>query len=346
MSRNLSISSERAKTTLHLLILINILIFAYRDTLRPQLNLHRTYRIQDGNFKSMLLSIFYHMDPTHLFLNMIALHRYGSELFVHTSSRKWQSFHVIVISYLVCGIGAYCGIELLSRYHEYQWEKKVHDARIAQKCTHWLCHSLNEAFGGEDISSLFTNAIADISTSFNFADIKLSMWYYQVIYRIGASGVVYGWMGMRLFTSWMSPCHHSRLDGLDYFFLLATLANDWNNSPISLEDLRMSVLLEGDGVDHAAHIMGALFGMMWALVLILWGKMTTTTSSSFGLFSTERRRWRWWGSSRDGRRLGSARSEEEQRTFEQEQEQRIQNSRLINRRRNSGRQQSRERTML
>lgn len=268
-------------------------------------------------------------------MNMIALHRYGSELFVNSSSRRWQSIFMVMVSYVACGIGAFGGIELLSRYHEYQWEQKLNNARSASRCNHWLCDSLNDVWG-EDISSYFTNALADFTTSFQFADIKLSMWYYQVIYRIGASGVIYGWMGMRLLTSWMSP-YHSRLDGLDYFFLIATLAHDLKESPISLEDLRISVLLEGDGVDHAAHIMGFVFGMIWALVLILWEKVTT-----FGLFGS---RWRWWGRSGGGagRRLG-ARCEDEQQVMHEQGQQRRQNSRLLNRRSSS--QRPRERAIL
>ena len=254
------------------------------------------------------------MEPTHLFMNMIALYRYGSELFVNSSSRKWQSVFVVVISYVACGIGAFVGIELLSRYHEYQWEQKLNNARYASRCNHWLCKSLNDTWG-EDISSYFTNALADITTSFQFADIKLSMWYYQVIYRIGASGVVYGWMGMRLVTSWISP-HHSKMSMWDYFSVVATLAHDLNESPITLEDLRMSTLLEGAGVDHTAHIMGTVFGMIWALVFILWEKVTTS-----GLFGN---RWWWWGSRRGGgtgRQL-CARWEDEQVMHEQQQQRR------------------------
>jgi len=220
------------------------------------------------------------------------------------------------------------GIELLSRYHEYQWEQKLSDARYASRCNHWLCSSLNDAIG-EDVSSYFTNAWADLTTSFEFADIKLSMRYYRAIHRIGASGVVYGWMGMRLITSWLSP-YHSRLDSLDYFFLIATLAHDLSESPLSLEDLRVSVLLEGDGVDHAAHIMGAIFGVNWALALILLEKVT---SFQFG-----RRLW-WWRNT-GGRRLGE-RWEDEERTQQREQ-QRRENSRLLN----SQRADQRRRAML
>ena len=250
-------------------------------------------------------------------MNMIALHRYGSELFVNKSSKQWQSSFVVFLSYVVCGIGAFIGIELLSHYHEYQWEQTLKSARDSNKCTHWFCDSLNDVLGS-DVSSIFTNAFADVSTSFQFADVKLSMWYYQIIHRIGASGVVYGWMGMRLITSWLSPCH-SRLDGLDYFFLVATLAHDLNGSPLSLEDLRMSVLLEGDGVDHAAHIMGAVFGMVWAITLILCEKV-----ASFGLF--EGLRWRWRGNN-GGRRLGA--TWEDEQLIQQQRQQRVQNSRLL-----------------
>ena len=307
-------SSERAKTALYILIIINVFIYAYRETFRPRLSVRRTYRIQDGTYRSMLLSIFYHMDPTHLFMNMMALHRYGMELFVYTSSKRWQKPVVVLVSYVACGIGAFWGIELLSRYHEYQWEQKINNARYASRCNHWFCNSLNDAVG-RDVSSLFTNAWADLTTSVDFADIRWSMWYNTIINRIGASGVVYGWMGMRLITSWMSP-YHSRLDAFGYFFFIAILAHDMHQSPLSLEDLRMSVLLEGDGVDHATHIMGALFGMLWALILILWIKIT----SWFG----SRGRWRW---SSGGRRLG-ARWEDEQ-LIHQQQQQRRQNSRLL-----------------
>lgn len=274
------------------------------------------------------------MEPAHLFMNMIALHRYGSELFVNSSSRKWQSVFVIIVSYVACGIGAFWGIELLSYFHEYQWEQKLSKARDASRCTHWLCDSLNGALG-EDVSSYFTNTWADVTTSFQFADLKMSMWYYKAIYRIGASGVVYGWMGGRLITSWFSP-HHSRLHGLDYFFLIATLAHDLKESPLSLDDLRMSALLESDGVDHAAHLMGAIFGMFWALALILWEKVT-----SFGFGGR-----RWWGSSGGGtgRRLG-ARWEDEQ-LLHQQQQQRRDNSRLLNSQGGDQRRPLNERTML
>lgn len=302
-------SSERAKSALHLLILVNILIYAIRDDLRTRqyLNLHHTYRILDRDgliptILSMLLSIFYHTEPSHLFMNMFALHRYGSDLFIHSSSRKfWQSVWFIMISYLICGMGAFAGIESISWYHGYQWEQKKNKARIANRCTHWLCNTFNDVLGGGtlDIASYVTNAWSDLTTTIQFADVKLSMMQYQMVHRIGASGVVYGWMGMRLMTSWLSP-YHSRLNGLDYFFLVGTLAHDLNKSPLLLEHLRISVFLEGDNIDHSAHLMGVIVGMIWAFMIILWEKVVP---------------FRWGSSSRGGRRLGT-RSEDEQTRLE------------------------------
>ncbi len=150
--------------------------------------------------------------------------------------------------------------------------------------------------------SYITNAWSDLTTTIRFADVKWSMMHYQMVYRIGASGVVYGWMGMRLFTSWMSP-HHSRLDGLDYLFLVVTLAHDLSKSPLSLEGLRVSVFLEEDGIDHSAHLMGAGTGVIWALAIIIWEKVVP---------------FRWRSNSVAGRRLGT-RWEDEQNRLEQAQ---------------------------
>ena len=307
-------SKDRAKSGLTFLILLNLLVHLFRNEFRHYLNLHKTYRINNGNLPSMLLSIFYHIDPTHLLVNMLSLNRYGSEIFVQTPSRRWHSFFLVVASYMVCGIGAFVGVELLSQYHEYQWENRIRDARWRNRCNHWLCDSVNDAIG-RDFSSIFTNVWSDWKTSFRFADIKLSMFYYRSIHRIGASGVVYGWMGMRLITSWVS-LHHSRLNGIDYFFLTMAVAHDLSKSPLSLEDFNLSTFFEEDNVDHSVHLMGFVSGMVWAMLLITWEKM-----SNFGFLNL----WRWRGG---GRRLGARWEEEQQRQHREQQ--RRQHSRLIN----------------
>ena len=301
-------STERAKSGLTFLILINVLIHIFRNDFRGQINLHKTFRINNGDLSSMLLSIFFHMEPSHLMINMLSLNRYGSEVFVHSSSKRWHSFFLVVASYIICGIGAFVGVELLSQYHEYQWEQRLQDARWKNRCTHWLCHKLNDAAGLE-LSSVLTNLWADWKTSFRFADVKLSMFYFRSIHRIGASGVIYGWMGMRLVTSWMSP-YHSRLNGMDYFFLTVALSHDLSKSPLSLEDLKMSTFLEEDNVDHSVHLMGFAFGMIWAMILVTWERVPSM---------------RWRG---DGRRLGASWEEAQQRQHQDRQRREL--SRLIN----------------
>lgn len=319
-------SMDRAKSGLTFLILINVIVHLLfrHDDFRQNLHLHKTYRINGGNFSKMLLSMIYHMDSTHLLVNMLSLNRYGSEIFVQSSSRRWHSFFLVVASYAICGIGAFVGIELLSHYHEYQWEQRLEEARWKHRCKHWLCQSINHAVGG-DVLSTFTNLWSDWKTSFQFADIKLSMFYYRSIHRIGASGVVYGWMGMRVMTSWTSP-HHSRLNGIDYFFLTLAVAHDFSKSPLSLEDLKLSTFFEEGSVDHSVHWMGFIFGMIWAILLITWEKVSNV---GFGIV-------RWRG---NGRRLGAMWEEQQQRQYQEQQ--RRQNSRLVNvEERNDARQRS------
>jgi len=105
------------------------------------------------------------------------------------------------------------------------------------------------------------------------------------------------------------------------------VAHDFNKSALSLEDLTVSTFFEEGSVDHSVHLMGFVFGMVWAMLIIAWEKM-----SGFGNIS------RWRG---DGRRLGARWEEEQQRQHLEQQ--RRQRSRLINiEERNS----TRQRTML
>ena len=97
MTRN---SSNVALTAIQLLISLNILVYIFRNDLKYQLNLNKTYRISDGGIQSMILSMFYHIEPAHLALNVLALYRYGNELFVSSTSKRWRSFSIVIFSYL------------------------------------------------------------------------------------------------------------------------------------------------------------------------------------------------------------------------------------------------------
>lgn len=95
-----SSSAEQALNAIHLLIGLNILVHMFRDDLKSQLSLNKTYRIFDGNIQSMVVSMFYHMEPAHLAINMLALYQYGNELFVNSSSKRWRSFLMVLFAYL------------------------------------------------------------------------------------------------------------------------------------------------------------------------------------------------------------------------------------------------------
>ena len=145
-----------------------------------------------------------------------------------------------------------------------------------------------------------------------FADVLSSMYHFQLVRRIGASGVIYGFLGMRLLTSLFSA-YHSRMSSWDYFFAVGILAHDLSKCPLTLNKMNMSTFLEGDGVDHAAHLASAVGGMILALCIMIWDRVT----------SVHRRSWRG-----DGIRLGE-RWEDEQRRAELDQ-QRRERSRLLN----------------
>ena len=103
--------------------------------------------------------------------------------------------------------------------------------------------------------SFLTTAFAELITLIQYAEVHISMYYFQLMYRIGASGVVYGWMGMRLVKSLMLP-NFSRLYALDRFFLISALAHDLQESVLSLDDFQKIPLLEGDGIDHTVWLAG------------------------------------------------------------------------------------------
>ena len=165
-------AASRATTALQVIIGVNILVHLLRDDLRTYLSIRNTYSVRGGSLKAMLLSMFYHVDASHLLVNVLALYRYGSEVFVRTSSKRWSDTTRVVLCYVLCGLGGFFGVEVMSRYHEAEWHRRVASARRAGRCTHWLCGAINDALG-VDASSLVTDLLADAKTSLMNADSRL-----------------------------------------------------------------------------------------------------------------------------------------------------------------------------
>jgi hypothetical protein len=190
-------------------------------------------------------------------------------------------------------------VQQLSSNHQRQWTTKLNNAG----------NSINQGFG-TDVTSFFSNLWSEMTNSLPFADVLSSVYHFQLVRRIGASGVIYGFWGMRLITSLFSA-YHSRMSSWDYFFAVGILAHDLSKCPLTWDKINMSTFLEGDGIDHAARFAAAIGGMILALCIMIWVRVSSVRS--------------WRG---DGIRLGE-RWEDEQRRAELDQ-QRRERSRLLN----------------
>ena len=96
MARSNWSSSELALNAIQIFIGLNVLAHMFRDDLDYRLNLSKRHRIFDG----YVIPLFYHVDPGHLAINMLALHQYGNEIFVRSTSKRWRSHYMVVFSYL------------------------------------------------------------------------------------------------------------------------------------------------------------------------------------------------------------------------------------------------------
>ena len=94
----------------------------------------------------------------------------------------------------------------MSKLQDHVWESSKRDTRNSFRCTHWLCDTVNDVFGSGtvDVTSRITSVFSDASFVVARSDAKLAFEDYRWAYKIGSSGVVFGWMGMRLVTSVLS----------------------------------------------------------------------------------------------------------------------------------------------
>jgi len=231
---------------------MNLVVFANQD--RHQW-FPPCFTIQDGSFTSMVFSMFYHADEAHLIMNMFALLRYGSDVFINTSSSKWQSPKTIISIYLLSGVSGSCGVLALSHLYQMQWDRRLQASRAAASCTHWLCG------GPLGLNKLFGQPVADIYTHIAYSSEISALWYYKLAERLGASGAVYGVLGARIYTSYFSM-DHSSINHWDAMLLVANLGYEITQSPLRLQDLWDGMILNGDGIDHCCHIFGLISGFL------------------------------------------------------------------------------------
>mmetsp|Transcript_60655 Transcript_60655/g.179863 ORF Transcript_60655/g.179863 Transcript_60655/m.179863 type:complete len:268 (-) Transcript_60655:1173-1976(-) len=245
-------TSEAAFVALGGIVAANVAFFLRRDDFSPWPNSHTVYGI---SLSSVATSMFHHADASHLVVNMICLWRYGNEVFVRTSSRVWSAPIVIVCLYFACGILASYGTLLLSCLYEKQWQRRLQEMREAVSCSHWLCQTT--AYG------TVTQPMADLFTYANHSSEAAALWRFKLSRRLGASGAVYGLLGLRIVTSVLSPFHR-RLSHLDVVLIAAQVAQEISEIPFSLSSLSMKW---ADGVDHACHLFGLVSGASLGIFL-------------------------------------------------------------------------------
>jgi membrane associated rhomboid family serine protease len=281
------------ENTLKLIMVINTLTFLTQEgflevphDLYKYIPENNPYSIDNGSIASILWSMFHHVDAAHLLSNMLGLYVYGWDVFVTTSSRSWNSIWVVLTIYLGSGMGASLGLVGLSHQLESQWTRRIRNNRLNAEMTcrgYWLCDSLH--------LSKVSTPFVDLYTHLAHADEVSALTLYRMAHRVGASGAVYGVMGARLYTSLFSV-YHSSLCSNDMIFLTLSIAHEFRNSPIQLDNLWDMFVVGNNGgerVDHASHVFGLLSGILLAF---LWHQI---------LRCRGRRRW----SNGGGRRLGT-----------------------------------------
>uniref|UniRef100_A0A7S2E9G9 Peptidase S54 rhomboid domain-containing protein n=1 Tax=Trieres chinensis TaxID=1514140 RepID=A0A7S2E9G9_TRICV len=87
---------------------------------------------------------------------------------------------------------------------------------------------------------------------------------------MGASGVVSGVLGARIYTALRSPWHGS-LTGADALLGVFVVASEMAGTPLTLAGLRER-MADGDGVDHACHVFGILSGAVIAAGILCFKK--------------------------------------------------------------------------
>jgi membrane associated rhomboid family serine protease len=254
-----------AKKTLWLLIAVNILVALFREESNEGLfSLYKETRfnIEDSSILSIVMSMFHHIDGSHLLSNMLGLLSYGTHVFVETSSYTWQSPITILSVYLGSGIGARYGLIGLASFLERQWVNRLRKNRRSawNFCSqYWLCRKLGV------VDSSWFRPIVDLYTRILHADQITALSLYKGITRIGASGAVFGVLGARLYTSIFSS-YHNKLSSTEKLYFLAIICYEASLTPVQLDSL-WDLFVMGDKIDHAGHLLGFLSGFMIAFCI-------------------------------------------------------------------------------
>lgn len=230
------------------IVALNVICFEFQSDYL----FNNVFSINNSSILSSTSSMFTHATAQHLFYNMAVLVSLSYPVFQQTTSRVWRSLWVALLIYFVSGLGSFYGLTFISHLYERQWKARVVEGQAAVACNHFLC----DAVGLNKLNKVLGKAYAHVV----YGDERISLWYFNWIPRVGASGAIYGILGARIYTAVWSDWHHAP-GSMFYASVALMIAQDIKDAPaLSLKGLRFH-LLNGDNVDHVAHLCGLMTGL-------------------------------------------------------------------------------------
>lgn len=221
----------------------------------------------------MLISMFSHVDGSHLFWNMFFLHQYGTIVFQQIKTRRnsiWHHPWAFLWVYVASGIGACIGVIWLSGRLEHQISNDVFSIWSSLFGTKDTCR--------DNVGLPWENATATVCTTGNDTrDLQeltqgFTNFIYHAMYhytpRVGASGAVSGLIGARLVTAVYSEEHRPLLED-DLFTIVGYFAAELMDCPLTVSSLKFSM----DGIDHTAHAFGFVAGAIATIIWLKWGEL-------------------------------------------------------------------------
>ncbi len=216
---------------------------------------NNVFSIYNSSILSSVASMFTHTCGQHLVYNMAVLLSLSYPVFQQTTSRAWRSLWAALLIYFGSGIGSFVGLTLLSNLYERQWKARVEEGQAAVACNHFFC----QAMGLNKFNKVLGSAYAHVF----FGSERFSLWYFNWVPRVGASGAIYGILGARVYTALWSDWHHAP-GTMFYASVAVMIVQDIKDAPtLSLKGLRAH-MFQGDNVDHVAHLCGFLTGLCLA----------------------------------------------------------------------------------
>mmetsp|Transcript_30500 Transcript_30500/g.43742 ORF Transcript_30500/g.43742 Transcript_30500/m.43742 type:complete len:277 (+) Transcript_30500:231-1061(+) len=242
------------------------------------------FRVSLFQYNNLPLSIFHflgatltHADLMHLFSNMVGLYIYSENLIYHDERTFDQSMCPLLFIFFGGALAGFATNIALNSFFQSIIDKKINKYQDAMSCGWWVC----KASGWNQVASRVAAKSIVYVTMFNEV---LGIQLHKQVGRVGASGGVFALFAASLTYKLLhlsnSPKSSRRnIDDSIVTYSVGVLLVLWelcgalqemSRCSFSLDQL-MRKSVQGDLVDHEAHLGGMLFGVFAALfVRLLW----------------------------------------------------------------------------